>query len=257
MGILNVTPDSFSDGGRFNQMDAFKRQAEQMVADGVDIFDVGGESTRPGAEPVSLEQELARVLPAIEWLHETFALPISVDTYKPEVMKQAVEAGANFINDVNALQAKEALSVVASLGMPVCLMHKQGEPKTMQLTAGYQDVVGEVYQFLSERIATCVQSGIAQESIMIDLGFGFGKRFEDNCLLFQQMTRFTDLGCPLLVGVSRKRMLGQIIDAERVEKRLQASVTAAVLAAQKGAAVVRVHDVKPTREALLTAKYLG
>lgn len=256
MGILNVTPDSFSDGGLFSDLEDLKRQVEQMEQAGVDMFDVGGESTRPGSEPVGLQQELDRVLPAIEWIAQNSDRPISIDTYKPEVMRQAVEAGASLINDVNALQADGALLVAKAMQAPVCVMHKKGIPKTMQEQPYYQDVVSEVKQFLQQRIDACEQAGIAKKDILIDLGFGFGKRFEDNTLLFQNIESFADLGCEMLVGVSRKRMFAEIVGSDDIQQRIVASVTAAVLASQKGAKLVRVHDVLQTVQALDTLRYL-
>jgi dihydropteroate synthase len=256
MGILNVTPDSFSDGGRFNSLDRVKGQVELMELAGIDMFDVGGESTRPGAEAVSLQEELDRVLPAIEWIAQNSSKPISIDTYKPEVMRQAVLTGASLINDVNALQAEGALQMAKEMAVPVCVMHKKGVPKTMQDQPYYQDVVAEVKAFLEQRIEACEQAGIAKKDILIDLGFGFGKRFEDNTLLFKNIEQFSDLGCEMLVGVSRKRMFRDIVGTDDIRERLIPSVTATVLASQKGAKLVRVHDVLQTVQALDTLRYL-
>ncbi|BBP46370.1 dihydropteroate synthase [Thiosulfatimonas sediminis] len=257
MGILNITPDSFSDGGRLQDFEVLKRQVAQMQAFGVDMFDVGGESTRPGADAVSLQAELDRVLPVIEWIKANSDIPISIDTYKPEVMRQAVMAGASLINDVNALQAKGALQIAVSMQVPVCVMHKQGEPKTMQDQPNYQDVLQEVKRFLAERIVVCEQAGINRKDILVDLGFGFGKRFEDNTQLFRNMALFTELGCEMLVGVSRKRMFTDIVGSDELAQRLVPSVTAAVLAVQKGAKIVRVHDVRETVQALETLRHLN
>ncbi|QKI88866.1 dihydropteroate synthase [Thiomicrorhabdus xiamenensis] len=257
MGILNVTPDSFSDGGQFNEMERFKQQLDKMLQDGVDILDIGGESTRPGSDPVSLQEELDRVLPAIEWVRECTDMPISIDTYHTEVMQQSLRAGADLINDINALRSEGAVDVVVDYEVPVCIMHMQGIPKTMQQAPVYSDVVAEVKDFLKQRIAVCEQAGIDKGSILIDLGFGFGKTFEDNVTLFKNMHAFADLGCEMLVGVSRKRMIAEIVGSEKIDDRITASVTAAALAAQKGAKVVRVHDVKETVQALQTLRHLG
>lgn len=251
MGILNVTPDSFSDGGRWTTEAAIKRQAEAMQAAGADMIDIGGESTRPGAAPVPLEVELERVLPAIEWVREVSDLPISIDTYKPEVMRQAVAAGASMINDVNALQAPGAVVAVAELKVPVCLMHKQGEPTTMQQAPHYVDVVSEVRDFLLGRAQTVMaETGLGVSQVWLDPGFGFGKTLDHNVALFSELDALVEQGHPLLVGVSRKRMIGALLDDAPVEERLCGSVSAAVLAALKGASVVRVHDVKETVDAL-------
>lgn len=257
MGILNVTPDSFSDGGRWVTEDTIKRQAEVMQVVGADVIDIGGESTRPGAEPVPLQVELERVLPAIEWVKAVTDLPVSIDTYKPEVMRQAVKAGAAMINDVNALQGAGALEVVAELQVPVCLMHKQGEPATMQQAPVYADVVAEVRDFLQARAQAVMQAtGLNAQQVWLDPGFGFGKTLDHNVALFSELDELVALGHPLLVGVSRKRMIGQLLDGTPVEERLCGSVSAAVLAALKGASVVRVHDVKETVDALNVAMAL-
>jgi dihydropteroate synthase len=256
MGILNVTPDSFSDGGLYQEMDAIQQQVRQMVDDGVDIIDVGGESTRPGAEAVPLEVELNRVIPVIRWIAKNVNVPISIDTYKPEVMRQAIEAGAAIVNDVNALLEEGALEVVAKAGVSVCLMHKKGTPQTMQDAPEYENVVAEVTEFLGSRAQACIDAGIAQEKIILDPGFGFGKRLTHNTELFSELMELNELGYPLLVGVSRKRMIGEILNNAPVEERLHGSVAAAVLAAMKGASIVRVHDVKPTVEALKVISHL-
>lgn len=256
MGILNVTPDSFSDGGQLKHLEDLQRQAERMMLAGVDMFDIGGESTRPGANAVGLQEELDRVLPAVEWVKANSDRPISIDTYKPEVMRQAVAAGACLINDVNALQAAGAVEMAASLEVPVCVMHKKGAPKTMQDQPYYQDVISEVKQFLKARVDACRQAGIAKQDILIDLGFGFGKRFEDNTVLFQNIESFAELGCEMLVGVSRKRMFADIVGTDDIQQRLIPSATAAVIASQKGAKLVRVHDVSETVQALDTLRYL-
>lgn len=256
MGILNVTPDSFSDGGRFNHADAMKKQVEEMVSAGVDIVDIGGESTRPGAPPVSLQEELDRVLPAIEWVKRNSDAAVSIDTYKTEVMRQALLAGADLINDVNALQDAGALEVVSQANAPVCIMHKQGNPQTMQSEPCYGDVVTDVKVFLEERVQACLNAGIKEEHILIDPGFGFGKTLEHNIALFRVLEQFTQGAYPVLVGVSRKTMIGALMGGVPVSERMVGSVVAAVVAAQKGAAILRVHDVKETVQALRVAKAL-
>ncbi|MFQ5635731.1 MAG: dihydropteroate synthase [Gammaproteobacteria bacterium] len=249
MGILNVTPDSFSDGGRFESLPAAVDQAARIIEEGADLLDVGGESTRPGAVEVSVDQELERVIPVIEQLRARFEKPVSVDTSKPEVMRAAVAAGAAMINDVCALQAAEALDVAADLGVPVCLMHMQGRPRTMQRDPAYSDVTGEVREFLRRRMAACVGAGLAAEKLLVDPGFGFGKTVRHNLQLLGDLDKITDLGAPVVVGLSRKSMIGKLLDRP-VGERLHASVALALLAAQRGAAVVRVHDVGPTVDAL-------
>ncbi len=251
MGILNVTPDSFSDGGRFLGRDAALRQAERMVADGAAIIDVGGESTRPGAEAVGVQEELDRVIPVIEAIAEELPVPISVDTSKGAVMRAAVAAGAGLINDVAALRGEGALAAAAECGVPVCLMHMQGEPRTMQKAPAYADVVAEVYAFLAERRAACVEAGIAADQVLVDPGFGFGKTLEHNLALMRHVERFNDLG-PVLVGVSRKSMIGAILDGAPVERRLNGGLALAAYAVGQGARVLRVHDVRETAEAVRT-----
>ena len=249
MGILNTTPDSFSDGGRFDSVNKALQQAQLMIADGVDIIDIGGESTRPGAQAVSLEEEIQRVIPVIQAVREISDVAISIDTSKPEVMKQAVASGADLVNDVNALQADGALAVCARLNVPVCLMHMQGEPRTMQHQPAYADVLVDVKEFLQQRILACEVAGIKKQHIILDPGFGFGKTLAHNLSLLKHLADFSELDCPLLVGISRKSMIGAILDAE-VDDRLSGSLAAAVLAYTKGVRIFRVHDVKPTVEAL-------
>ncbi len=249
MAILNVTPDSFSDGGRYNSKESALAQARKMVSEGAQIIDVGGESTRPGAQPVSLAQEIARVVPVVEALRAAFDVTISVDTSKAEVMRAAVSAGASLVNDVRALREPGALEVVAELGVDVCLMHMQGEPRTMQRRPVYKDVVDDVYRFLSERVESCLSAGIRRESIMIDPGFGFGKSLAHNLVLLRELERFKVMGLPLLVGVSRKSMFGDILNRPTAE-RMVGSVVAATIAAWQGADVLRVHDVAETVDAL-------
>ncbi len=253
MGILNITPDSFSDGGVFFAREAALRQARQMYEAGAAIIDVGGESTRPGARPVSVQEELDRVIPIIETLHAELPVILSVDTSKAEVMREAVQAGAGMINDVYALRREGALDAARECDVPVCLMHMQGEPRTMQQEPRYGDVVQEVLQFLRQRIETCRQAGIAREKLLIDPGFGFGKRLQHNLQLMKRLPELAALGCPVLVGVSRKSMLGSLLGGRPVEGRLHASVAAATLAVWLGAAIVRVHDVGATVDAVQVA----
>ena len=249
MGVLNITPDSFSDGGRFSEVDAALRRAEQMVVDGAGIIDVGGESTRPGAAPVSLDDELGRVIPVIERIRSALDVPVSIDTSKPRVMREAVRAGACLVNDVTALAAPDALETVAELGVPVCLMHMQGQPRTMQNAPQYRDVVADIIDYLSARLAACEAAGIGRERLLVDPGFGFGKTLEHNLALLRDLEAFAVLGVPLLVGLSRKSMLG-LVTGRPVEQRLAASVAAALIAVQNGASIVRVHDVAETVDAL-------
>ncbi|HEX7047149.1 MAG TPA: dihydropteroate synthase [Gammaproteobacteria bacterium] len=249
MGVLNVTPDSFSDGGRFFDHAAALSQARRLIEEGADIIDVGGESTRPGAQPVLVEEELRRVIPVIEALAGNIDRTISVDTSKPEVMRAAAAAGAGLINDVNALRSPGALDAAAELGLPVCLMHMKGEPHSMQLNPRYDDVVREVRDFLLERAHAAESAGIKKENILIDPGFGFGKTLEHNLVLLRHLEEFTASGYPVLVGMSRKSMVGALLDTP-IDDRVFGSVTLAAIAAMKGAAMIRVHDVKPTRDAL-------
>jgi len=249
MGVLNVTPDSFSDGGDFFSTAAALEQARCMVEEGAAIIDVGGESTRPGAQPVPLDEELRRVLPVIEALHDTLPVPVSVDTRKPQVMRAAVAAGAGLINDVNALRAEGAAGLAADLGVPVCLMHMQGEPQSMQTAPDYSDVVGEVIGFLLDRARECIAAGVARERILLDPGFGFGKTTGHNLQLLRHLDRLTGQGYPVLVGLSRKSLIGRILDLP-ADKRLYPGVALAVLAVWQGAAIVRCHDVRETREAI-------
>jgi dihydropteroate synthase len=257
MGILNVTPDSFSDGGRFTRLDAALRQAERMAAEGAAILDVGGESTRPGAEAVSVQQELDRVMPLIERLHDELSLPLSIDTSKPEVMRAAVAAGAGLINDVYALRREGALQAAAELAVPVCLMHMQGEPRAMQHNPSYQDLITEVADFFAERIDACLQAGIRREQLLLDPGFGFGKTLAHNLQLLAHLAEFKGLGLPLLVGISRKSMIGALLDNAPVDQRLYGSLAAAVLAAERGADILRVHDVRATVDALKIVAAIG
>jgi dihydropteroate synthase len=247
MGVLNVTPDSFSDGGQYTALDAAVARALQMIAEGADIIDIGGESTRPGAKPVSAAEEIERVVPVIEALRVATDAPVSIDTSKPEVMLAAAAAGASMINDVRALETDGALDVAAELGLPVCVMHMQGEPGSMQEQPEYKDVAAEVRAYLAGRVAACQAVGISQ--IVIDPGFGFGKTLQHNLELFRALPTFIEQSQPLLVGVSRKAMIGALLgDASR--DRTIGSVTLALAAVRNGAHIVRVHDVQPTVDAL-------
>jgi len=258
MGIVNVTPDSFSDGGKFATFANALKQVEQMISDGVDIIDIGGESTRPGAVDVSEEDELARVIPLLKAIKAKFDIKVSIDTSKAEVMSQAIAHGADIINDVRALQNEGCLAVLANSDVPVCLMHMQGMPRTMQENPLYDDVINDIKQFFIERIKVCEAAGIKRERIILDPGFGFGKTLEQNYQLLAQLHRFDELGLPLLSGTSRKSMIGNLLQ-RNVDERLAGSLTTAIIAAQKNASIVRVHDVKETVDALkvlsMTAKY--
>ena len=255
MGILNVTPDSFSDGGSYTDVSAALARAEQMVAQGADIIDIGGESTRPGALGVSVQQELDRVMPVLEKLLN-LQVPISVDTRKCEVMRAVLAAGADMVNDVGALEDEGALAVVAASRAAVCLMHKQGNPDVMQAEPHYVDVVAEVGDYLLKRASLAESAGIGRERIMIDPGFCFGKTLEHNILLLQKLANLAETGFPVLAGLSRKSMLGAIT-GNSVDGRHFESVAAAMLAIQRGAVVVRVHDVKPTKDAIKIMEKIG
>jgi dihydropteroate synthase len=250
MGILNLTPDSFSDGGLFINKDSALKHVKQMIADGAKIIDVGGESTRPGAQEISIDEECLRVIPVIKAIREISDIPISIDSSKPDVIQQAISSGASMINDVNALRADGAMELAAELNVPVCIMHMQGLPRTMQHTPSYKDVVYEVKDFLKQRIDTCIKSGINHDNIIIDPGFGFGKTLEHNLTLFKHLIDFEELGVPLLVGVSRKSMIGSVLDNAPADERLYGSVALATLAAWMNANILRVHDVKATADAL-------
>ena len=252
MGVLNVTPDSFSDGGRFADLDRARRHAESMLEEGASIIDIGGESTRPGAADVSEAEELERVIPVIQALRDTVDLPISVDTSKASVMREAVGAGAALINDVMALQETGSLQAAADLEIPVCLMHMQGRPRTMQKNPVYDHVTADVMAFLGDRVAKCIEAGVARESIMIDPGFGFGKSHAHNVELLANLRQLQDLELPVLVGLSRKSTLGELTGRD-VEDRLSASISAAVIALMNGAQIVRAHDVRETVDALRVA----
>jgi dihydropteroate synthase len=261
MGIVNVTPDSFSDGGKFSSTNLAVEHALKLAQEGADILDIGGESTRPNATPVSLQEELDRVIPVIQALVGKIQIPISIDTYKPAVMQAAIVAGASMINDVRALQEgaglkESALEIAAKSNVGVCLMHMQGTPQTMQQNPQYNDVVNEVKSFLKSRLQASIHAGCRAPNIVLDPGFGFGKTREHNITLLQNLESFADLGQPLLVGLSRKSVLGQMTGND-VDARLYASIAASVLAAQKGAKILRVHDVKATVEALKVVSALS
>ncbi|NBF02476.1 dihydropteroate synthase [Pseudomonas sp. Fl5BN2] len=245
MGILNVTPDSFSDGGRFSQLDLALRHAEAMVVAGATLIDIGGESTRPGARAVSPLEELERVAPVVERIHRELDVIISVDTSTPAVMRETARLGAGLINDVRSLRRDGALDAAAATGLPVCLMHMLGEPGDMQDSPHYEDVTREVGAFLSERMAACAAVGIGAERIVLDPGFGFAKTLQHNLSLFKHMQALHALGRPLLVGVSRKSMIGQALNRP-VAERLHGSLALAALAVSKGAKIIRVHDVAET-----------
>jgi dihydropteroate synthase len=250
VGILNVTPDSFSDGGAYADTDAAVAHGLAMAEQGADMLDVGGESTRPGAAEVPVEEELRRVIPVIEQLAARSTLPIAIDTSKPQVMRAAVAAGAGMVNDVYALRREGALDAVAELRVPVCLMHMQGEPRSMQDDPHYDDVVGEVHRFLTDRLFACELAGIDKRRVLIDPGFGFGKTLEHNLALLRALERFAELGAGVYVGLSRKAMIGTLTGRAAGAARAAGSAAAALVAVQRGARMVRVHDVAATVDAL-------
>lgn len=252
MGVLNVTPDSFYDGGRYSTLDRALLQAQQMAEEGVDIIDIGGESTRPHAVPVSPEEECRRVIPVITHLQRAVGdIPLSIDSRHPAVIRAALDAGVAYVNDINALQDPQALSLVAEYGVPVCLMHMQGTPQSMQQAPRYENVRQEVYAFLAQRIEACLQAGIQQAKICVDPGFGFGKTAHHNFDLLAHLNFFSALGCPILVGLSRKNMFSE--KHTPPEQRLSASLAGAVIAALQGARIIRTHDVGPTKQAIAVA----
>jgi dihydropteroate synthase len=250
LGIVNVTPDSFSDGGEHATLEAAVAHGLRLAEEGADALDIGGESTRPGAHDVDVENELRRVIPVIERLAKETALPISIDTSKPAVMRAAVAAGAGMINDVYGLRREGALDTAATLGVPVVLMHMLGEPRSMQDAPQYEDVVAEVHRFLAERIFAAEMAGIARKNIVVDPGFGFGKTAPHNLLLLAQLERFAELGVPVLAGLSRKKTIGELTGRDEPHARIHGSVAAALIAAQRGAKLLRVHDVAATVDAL-------
>jgi len=244
MGVLNITPDSFSDGGRYDQLESALVRARQMAAEGADIIDVGGESTRPGARPVELKEELRRVIPVVERLCDELSIPVSIDTYKSDVARRALRAGASIVNDISALRFDPKMpALIARTGAGLVLMHMKGTPRSMQRKPRYDDVVSEIYRFLAERIDRAVEAGIAREQLVVDPGIGFGKRLKDNLLLIDRLSEFLGLGLPVLVGVSRKSFIGQILDLP-VEDRLEGTAAALSVAVSRGAALLRVHDVR-------------
>lgn len=255
MGILNVTPDSFSDGGSYflngcASLDLVLKRAETMIEEGADILDVGGESTRPGAALVSEQEELDRVIPVVEALVKRFGATVSVDTSTAKVIQESAKVGAGLINDVRALTRSGALESAAKTGLPVCIMHMQGQPQTMQKAPQYSDVVSEVMCYLEERISACHQVGIAKDRILIDPGFGFGKTLDHNLALLARLSEFSSLGAPILVGLSRKSLLGQLLNRD-VDQRLPGSLALALAAVERGAAIIRVHDVAATKDVLM------
>ena len=250
MGIVNVTPDSFSDGGAHDTLEAAVAHGLRLADEGADILDIGGESTRPGAEEVAVEEELRRVVPVIERLARETLLPISIDTSKPEVMRAAVAAGAGMVNDVYGLRRDGALDAAAALGVPVVLMHMQGEPRGMQAEPHYDDVVSEVIRFLAERIFAAEMAGVDKKRVVVDPGFGFGKTLDHNLALLAQLQRFDELGVPLLAGLSRKKSIGELTGRDDPRERVHGSVAAHLIAAQRGARLLRVHDVAATVDAL-------
>ena len=256
MGILNVTPDSFSDGGKHANVTQAVEHAHRIIGDGATFIDIGGESTRPGAPDVSLQEELDRTIPVIEAVAKNSDVVISIDTSKAEVMREAVNAGAGLINDVRALQEPGALEAAADANVPVCLMHMKGQPRTMQNNPEYSDVIDEVSQFLIARAKVCEQVGIAKESILFDPGYGFGKTLEHNYALVKHLPDIMSLGFPVLVGMSRKSMIGNLLN-RKVDERLAGSVSLATIVAQMGAQIIRVHDVKETADAVNIVKMLN
>ncbi len=256
MGVLNVTPDSFSDGGQFVKLDDACRQAELMLRCGAEVIDVGGESTRPGAEEVSIESELARVIPVIEKLNQEFNCVISVDTSKPQVMKESVKAGAGLINDVCGLRTQESMQAAVQSGVPVCIMHMQGNPRSMQQSPSYNDVVEDVKTFLLDKAQQCQQAGIDKSKIIIDPGFGFGKTVKHNLSLLNQLDVLCQTDYPVLAGLSRKSMIGHLLGLP-IEERMAPSVALAIKAVQSGAKIIRAHDVKETHDAIRMIEALG
>ena len=249
MGILNVTPDSFSDGGHFNRIDTALAQAEQMINDGAVVIDIGGESTRPGALGVSEKDEISRVIPVLKAIKQRFNIIISIDTSKANLMREAIDQGAGIINDVRALQNDGCLTAVAPSDVAICLMHMQGMPRSMQTSPDYDDLFNDIHLFFDTRVLACQNAGINKERLIVDPGFGFGKTLDQNYQLLARLSMFEHLALPILAGLSRKSMIGNLLNRE-VEQRLPGSLTAAIIAAQQGAKIIRVHDVKETVDAL-------
>jgi dihydropteroate synthase len=256
MGILNVTPDSFSDGGRFSNIDNALKQAQKMLEQGASILDIGGESTRPGAFEVSEQQELDRVIPVIERINQHFDCWISIDTSKAKVMQEAVNAGADLINDVRALREDNALEVAVKANVPVCLMHMQGQPRSMQSAPEYDNVIEDVKIFLLQRAEICINAGIKKENIILDLGFGFGKQLDDNYELLAAIHQFVKLDYPILTGLSRKSMFGQLLNRD-INHRLAGSLAGALIALQQGSQIIRVHDVEETVDVIKVLQTLN
>jgi dihydropteroate synthase len=249
MGVLNVTPDSFSDGGNFNTLDAALKQAQEMAAEGADLIDIGGQSTRPGAKEISLAEELERVIPVVEQLHRQLSIPISVDTTRAAVAEAAVAAGASIINDISAgTFDPQMLSVVAKLGIPIVLMHVRGTPQTMQKLTNYQDLIGEIYQFLASRVQAAIAAGINRHQIAIDPGIGFAKTGEQNLEILRRLPIFRTLGCPILVGPSRKSFIGKILDRSEPKERVWGTAAACSAAIAGSADILRVHDIPEMRD---------
>ncbi len=251
MGVLNVTPDSFSDGGQCFDISDAVHSAQYMIAQGVDIIDIGGESTRPYADRVSLKDELKRIIPVIEILAKITDIPISIDTSKPEVMIQAIKSGASMINDVCALSVNGALEVASELCVDVCLVHMQGVPKNMQSNPMYSDIIENIKHFFADKIEACISTGINESKLILDPGFGFGKTYEHNLEILRRFDEFKSFGLPLLAGISRKTMIGQMLNDRDVNERVTGSVVGAIIAVQNGADIVRVHDVRETKDALM------
>lgn len=249
MGILNITPDSFSDGGKFLDLDYAISHAKKMIEEGADIIDIGGESSRPGSIPISAQQELDRIIPVIEKLQKETSIPISVDTYKFEVMQEAMKYGVKIINDITALSDQRALKLIQENNITVCLMHMQNKPQNMQQNPHYENVIQEIYDFLVAKIKMCEAAGISKDKIIIDPGFGFGKTVEHNLQIINNLKKFKALKCPILIGVSRKSTIGAILGAD-IADRLYGSLAAATLAVYNGANIIRTHDVKATRDAM-------
>lgn len=255
MGIVNVTPDSFSDGGQYFSVDKALIQARKLVDEGAAIIDIGGESTRPGSSPVEVDEEIRRVLPAIQAISSELDVVVSIDTMKADVMRAAVDAGAGLINDVNALRSNGALQAAAELNVPVCLMHMQGSPQTMQQSPHYDDVLAEVMTFLKQRVTACENAGIARDKLLLDPGFGFGKRAKHNLRLMKHLQTFMTLNLPLLVGVSRKSIVGEMLNVS-VDERLSGSLALASIAVWQGAKIIRSHDVRETVQAVRLCQYV-
>ncbi|MDC1311416.1 dihydropteroate synthase [Burkholderiales bacterium] len=256
MGVLNVTPDSFSDGGEYLDPLIAVKRGQRLFEEGADIIDVGGESTRPGAKPVTISVERSRVLPVISGLTQ-LGIPVSIDTQKPNLMEEAIDSGACLVNDISGAQTPEVATLVARTGVGICVMHMQGAPDRMQKNPGYDDVIREVFDFLSAKVTTLIRAGVSSNQIVIDPGFGFGKKLEHNIALLRHLDRFREIGRPILVGLSRKSMLGFITEKQDPTDRLGSSIAAAIFAFVKGADIVRVHDVNETRDALVAWQFMS